>query len=374
MKRQIQVQTDHLETTLMNDKSNEVDIGELIKAVWHGKLVVMLVTFLFALGGVVLALSTQEWWSTSAKITEAQPQNLVKYQQQVKQFQPVFNVYQDDGTVLVSNELDNLVDSKLLFKSFVDTFNSSNNKRSFLNGNEKFHDLNKTLSLDDPEVTGDTARILYSQWSDRITALLSERTNRNSPYLVSFQSMTQESSFDLLLAYISATESNVHQDAFNNLQAVISGKRNELIQQKAILETQAKNQLLVETERARYAMEIAKAAGVEAPIQVGSNGELFGIDLGAKGLKAKVQALESVKNLSVIEPRLQQINAKLSMLSNLNIDRSVKFQMFRYLENAEQPTTRDKPKRALIVVMATLFGGMLGVAIVLIRFMFRKED
>lgn len=38
------------------------------------------------------------------------------------------------------------------------------------------------------------------------------------------------------------------------------------------------------------------------------------------------------------------------------------------------PTTHIKPKRALIVVLGTLLGGMLGVAIVLIRFAFRRDD
>jgi len=137
--------------------------------------------------------------------------------------------------------------------------------------------------------------------------------------------------------------------------------------------TQAKNKLLVEAERAKYALDIAKAANVNQPIQTNSDKEIFGIDLGTKALAAKVTALESVKNLSVVEPRLQQIDAKLEMLKNLEIDRSIEFQTFRFLENVEQPITRDKPKRALIAVLGTLLGGMLGVAIVLVRFAFRRE-
>ena len=76
----------------------------------------------------------------------------------------------------------------------------------------------------------------------------------------------------------------------------------------------------------------------------------------------------------MIEPRLQQIDAKLEMLESMNIDRDIQFQTFRYLENVEQPFGRDKPNRASIVVFWTLLGGILGVAIVLVRFAFRKED
>ncbi|WP_439333291.1 GNVR domain-containing protein [Vibrio aquaticus] len=41
---------------------------------------------------------------------------------------------------------------------------------------------------------------------------------------------------------------------------------------------------------------------------------------------------------------------------------------------AVMPTSHIKPKRALIVVLGTLLGGILGVAIVLVRFAFRRED
>ena len=154
----------------------------------------------------------------------------------------------------------------------------------------------------------------------------------------------------------------------------MNGKRNELVQQKIILESQAANQLVVETERAKYAAQMATSAGVDKPIQTGNNKEIFSIELGSRGLEAKVQALKSVKNLSVIEPRLQQIDAKLDMLNNLEINRAVDFQTFRFLENVEQPITRDKPKRAMIALIGTLFGLVLGVAIVIVRFSLRKED
>ncbi|OUJ21390.1 LPS O-antigen length regulator, partial [Vibrio parahaemolyticus] len=48
--------------------------------------------------------------------------------------------------------------------------------------------------------------------------------------------------------------------------------------------------------------------------------------------------------------------------------------IFKVVDPAVVPELKDGPKRALICVLGTLLGGMLGVAIVLIRFAFRKED
>jgi len=348
--------------------NDEIDLRELVKALWDGKFIITLTTLVFAVGAVVFALNTQEWWSSRAKVAQVQPQDIAAYQQQVRQFQPIFDIYQEDGTVLVSEELGDLVDTEVLFKRFVDAFNSSNNKRDFLDSSSEFRAYKAKLKTETEVI-----RHLYAAWFERITAK-QDGMGKQIPYDISLQSTTKESSYSLLKDYIGFIKRKAHQDALNNLQAIVDGKRNELVQQKRILESQAVNKLLVEAERAKYAMDIAKAAGVTHPIQTNSNNEIFGIDLGTKALEAKVKALESVKNLSVVEPRLQQINAKLDMLENLKIDRTVKFQTFRFLENVEQPITRDKPKRALIAVLGTLLGGMLGVAIVLIRFALRREE
>ncbi|MGR5336211.1 LPS O-antigen chain length determinant protein WzzB [Vibrio gigantis] len=374
MKQQSQPQPYSPENPPMHSSNDVIDLRDLLKALWDGKLVIILIVAVFTASSVVFALLSQEWWSSNAKVTKAQPYEIAAYQKQVKQFQPVFDIYQDDGTVLVSKDLDSLVDSGVLFQRFVNAFNSTNNKRDFLDNSAEFQDYKLSMLSNSSDTEVGDARVRYTAWFNKISASKVDKNDGNSPHVVSFQTETKESSFNLLTAYILATESKVHQDAFNNLNAVVSGKRNELIQQKRILESQASNQLLVETERAKYASQIAKSAGVDRPIQTGNEKELFGIDLGAKGLDAKIKALESVKNLSVIEPRLQQLNAKLEMLDHLEIDRTVEFQTFRYIENVEQPITRDKPKRSLIVVLGTLLGGVLGVVIVLIRFAFRKED
>ncbi|NVD05414.1 LPS O-antigen length regulator [Vibrio sp. JPW-9-11-11] len=47
--------------------------------------------------------------------------------------------------------------------------------------------------------------------------------------------------------------------------------------------------------------------------------------------------------------------------------------IFKVVDPAVVPEVKSKPKRALICALGTLLGGMFGVAIVLVRFAFRKE-
>lgn len=355
---------------------DEIDFRYLFAALWSGKLTIVVSTCVIAMLAAAYALTAQQWWTSTAKIAEPQPQDMAAYRQQVKQFQPVFDIYQEDGTVLVSEELDDLVDPKTLFRRAVDAYSSNNNKREFLNSSEEFQQYKSELGIlnTDTDDGKDSIRRLYADWFQKITAQAEDKKVELSPYNLSFQSTTKQSSYSLLNEYLDGISQKEREGALNNLQAIVASKRNELVQQKKILESQAKNRLEVEAERAKYALDIAKAADVTTPIQSNNGSEIFSIDMGTKALSEKVKVLESIKNLSVIEPRLQQIDAKLDMLNNLHIDRNVKFQTFRFLENVEQPISRDKPKRALIVVLGTLLGGMLGIAIVLIRFAFRKES
>lgn len=347
--------------------NNEIDVRELVKALWDGRLIIVLSVLVFALGALAYAFNAQEWWSSKAKVIQPQEQDLAAYQNQVKQYQPVFDVYQDDGTVLVSKELTKLTDTELLFKRFIAAFDSSDNKRDVLNSSEEFQTF-RTLA--EGKDAPDKMRSFYASWIEKIT--VKKLGNDDDLYEIAFQSTTKESSYSLLSQYIEMIKRKTLQDALNNLKAMVDSKYNELVQQRRMLESQAEIKLLVEIERAKFALEIAKSAGVTQPIQTHSSDEIFDIELGAKAIGAKIKALESVKNLSVLEPRLQQVNAKLEMFENLKIDSSIQFQTVSIIENVEQPITRDRPKRALIVVLGTILGGILGVVIVLIRFTFRR--
>ncbi|MDD9155989.1 Wzz/FepE/Etk N-terminal domain-containing protein [Aliivibrio sp. S4TY2] len=75
--------------------------------------------------------------------------------------------------------------------------------------------------------------------------------------------------------------------------------------------------------------------------------------------------IEKVKNM-LAEKYAQQLY-KVAILKNANTE------LLHVIQEPVKATSYIKPKRALIIVLGMLFGGILGVAIVLIRFALRKE-
>ncbi|HHC7318807.1 LPS chain length-determining protein [Vibrio cholerae] len=353
--------------------NDEIDLKELFAALWQGKWLIIMTTLFCSVIAIGYALTAQEWWSAKATVSQPQLQGIASYQQAVKRYQPLFDVYQEDGSIIVSETLDLLIDPEVIFKRFIQEFNANGTKRRFMQTNSTFLTLQKqTLAqANDPEVM----QQLYEEWFDRIQASAVDK-NANEIFTLSFQSVDKASSLTLLNDYVQFVNQTLNQQLNSNLISTLAAKYGELIQQEKNLLQQAQLRLQVELERTQYALSIAEAADIKQPVQNLGEQELFAINIGSRALKAKVDALKSIKDLSVFEPRLAILQSKLSQfdLETLSAEPKWSVNGFYYLDQPEQPLTRDKPKRALIVVLGGMLGGILGVAMVLVRFAFRTEE
>ncbi|EGR3948300.1 LPS O-antigen chain length determinant protein WzzB [Vibrio cholerae] len=353
--------------------NDEIDLKELFSALWQGKWLIIVTTLLFSVAAIGYALTAQEWWSAKATVSQPQLQGIASYQQAVKRYQPLFDVYQEDGSIIVSEALDLLIDPEVIFKRFIQEFNANGTKRRFMQTNPTFLTLQKQMmeQNNDPEVM----QKLYEEWFERIQASAVDK-KANDIFTLSFQSVDKASSLTLLNDYIQFVNQTLNQQLNANLISILTAKYGELAQQEKNLQQQAQLRLHVELERTQYALSIAEAADIKQPVQNLGEQELFAINIGSRALKAKVDALKSIKDLSVFEPRLAILQSKLSQFDLETLSAEAKWSVngFYYLDQPEQPLTRDKPKRALIVVLGGMLGGMLGVAMVLVRFAFRRDD
>ncbi|EJE4199964.1 LPS O-antigen chain length determinant protein WzzB [Vibrio cholerae] len=353
--------------------NDEIDLKELFAALWQGKWLIIIITLLFSVAAIGYALTAQEWWSAKATVSQPQLQGIASYQQAVKRYQPLFDVYQEDGSIIVSEALDLLIDPEVIFKRFIQEFNANGTKRRFMQTNPTFLTLQEQMmeQNNDPEVM----QKLYEEWFERIQASAVDK-KANDIFTLSFQSVDKASSLTLLNDYIQFVNQTLNQQLNANLISILTAKYGELAQQEKNLLQQAQLRLHVELERTQYALNIAEAADIKQPVQNLGEQELFAINIGSRALKAKVDALKSIKDLSVFEPRLAILQSKLSQFDLETLSAEAKWSVngFYYLDQPEQPLTRDKPKRALIVVFGGLLGVMLGVAMVLVRFSFGRED
>lgn len=358
-------------------QDDEIDLKELLFVIWKGKWTVVLSTLVVAAIAIAYALLAKQVWTTEATVTAPQISDFSEYQRMVRGYQPIFNVYQDNGTVLVSKRLDDLVKPNTLFLAFVQNFNSLSNKRAFLENYEPFKlDLSAFEAKNNGALDKRESAQFYSQWYKKLSSkFVKGRSENDFSYSLNGQAETSDTSYQFFLAYVAFVEKKANAILMNNLESMVQSKQNELSNQNAILLDQARNQLNVEKERAGYALQIAKAESIDKPVQnLGDSKEIFAINIGANALQAKVRALDSLKNLSIIDPKLDQIQSKLKLLQSMKLDKNIHFHSFQYITSPESPLSRTSPKRPLIAILGVLLGGILGVAIVLIRHAFKEKN
>ncbi|OOE56703.1 hypothetical protein BZG13_13985 [Salinivibrio sp. ML323] len=352
---------------------DEIDLRELFAALWQGKFTIIACTVVFALAAVAYALMAQEWWSSKAEVTIPNVTNVAAFQQQVNQYQPIFKSMSEteNKEVVQNKQLTDLADRERIFQRFISLFNATQTKLAFFNHNEEFQRIKASFDAEDATMEENdlAGRRFYQNWLERFNI---ERDKQTETVVLSAQSITPDSSYTLLTDYLEFVNQKLNAQLNQDLAAVTRIETQALQQQKKSLNAQAKTALKQEIERTQHALTIAKAANVNAPLQSLGEQDLFPIQMGASAIEAKLNVLKSLKDPSVLEPQLSPLMAKLDTLNT--IERSdVQVQPYSVLENPATPLSRDKPKRALIAVLGTLLGGMLGVAIVLVRFAFKRD-
>ncbi len=365
-----------LEKYQFDQQDDEIDLKELVVALWQGKFTIIAVTVICTAIAVIYALQAKEVWTAEALVTAPQVSDYSAYQKMVNDYQPLFDVYQDDGTILISRKLDGFLLPENLFQILIQQYESRANKKSYVLSSSDFQAELTVLqeNIKGPEYD-DAEAVLYKTWYQKLTASSVKSNNNVESFSLQGIQDNAKKSFVLLGGYIEFIEIKAQNIAIANLKSAVEGKRSELSQQKALWVDQAKSRLQSERELTKYALQIAKAAGVSQPQQNLGNKELFAINIGSSALEAKMKVLDSLtlSQLSLIEPRLQVIDSKLSLLDILKVDSAVSFQTFRYIESPEKPLGRTSPKRPLIAILGVLLGGMLGCLIVLVRFAFREK-
>jgi LPS O-antigen subunit length determinant protein (WzzB/FepE family) len=343
---------------------DEIDLAQLMKTLWLGKKTIIGSIFLFIIIAITYALAAQQWWTSSAIVTTGQYSNIASLRQQVANFYVVYNNNNNNTDQHNITEVNKLLNSNEMLRQYITEFNAFNNKKSFILSNpimkEYANGANKKNEMS-----------FVNNWAKKIQASLTDK-KENGVYTLSYQATDSELSHQLLLSYSQFIDKKVKKDVFDGLAAVIRNQTLIFKSQLLSLEIQAKELKQQELVKTDYALKIANSAKANKPMPQMNNNQLFSIDLGSEGLSEKSKILKQMTDLSLFEPSIIMIRSNLDILSTIKLNNKTKFEPISYLQNIGYPITRDKPKRALIVILGLLLGGMFGVAIVLLKSAFGK--
>jgi chain length determinant protein (polysaccharide antigen chain regulator) len=177
--------------------------------------------------------------------------------------------------------------------------------------------------------------------------------------------------------------------ARQSLGEMLKNAQSELSVQAGNIERQIKSQR--DSAKARRedritqlqeALKIAEEIGLEKPLMItgrSNDGELaafMGGSLmymrGAKALRAELQVLKSRESDDPFIPDLRNLQEQYGIYAGVNLDPEA-VAVFRQDGKIEIPDAAIKPRKALILALGMVLGGMLGIFIALIRLMFKRR-
>ena len=323
-------------------KDDEIDLFELIETLWNEKVLIILFTVVAAVGGAGYAFLTTPTY-------EAEVRLLPPSSSQVEELNK-FNANANANAVFA--QFNQILQSGALKKEFLakkgvlEAFNPMGLPEA-----KFWKDYNESIAVSEP-----AKNAVYSSVKVQLSdpSIAADMANR-------FVSLAIEKTVLGLVEDFSARLDQAIEKSMTDIESKKSSYT---------------DQLHIELSQLKEALFVADKIGLKKPSDTdrfGGQNENLMVDemrrlyrLGSEALEAEIAALEARGKSYVLVPGLAELNQKLARLKAIEIYPS-KIQPAIVDIQATAPLYPIKPKKSLIIALAVVLGGMVGVMFVLIR-------
>lgn len=301
-------------------KDDEIDLKELFLALWKGKWIIILTTFLFSAGGVFYALSLPNIYKASVVVTATQADGRSGLASMAAQFGGLASLA---GINLNSGSSNNSALALATLQS-----------RQFINFFIHKHDLLVPL-------------MAAKKWDASSNQVILDKKLYNSEK-------------NEWVREVKAGGSLIPTD----------WEAYKVFKNKVLSINEAKDTGLVTISVNYYSPEVAQKWGTWLVEDLNHWMKEKSLNKTKRNIDYLKQQLEKTRiaDMQSVFYQLIEEQTKNLMLAEVEDEFS-----FKVIDPAVVPEERDKPKRTLICILAALLGGMLGSIIVLVGFTFRKN-
>ncbi|CDG20146.1 Ferric enterobactin transport protein [Xenorhabdus poinarii G6] len=336
-------------------QDDEIDLFELFSVLFKSKYLVIAVSFVFAVIGFgASSLLPQKWTSTAAVVKPG-----------LEEFQPL----KDALTGLQVLNLEPKVTEDTLYHRFVENYNSRVLREEYLVSTDYFRTF-LAKHQDQSHSEQERRKLIEQVVNNNIAAALPKKDDDIDEVKLSFSANNAEDAYNLLSGYIKFVSSVVREQVKDELNDMVRQKLAYSKKLYALDLARIDNMRRVDIERLKYAISIANSAGVKKPISNGGSmikdDPDYSIALGSDALQRKLQITEEITDPVTIDADLRNRQLYIKSLENVSIDK-VDFEPFRYMQEPYEPTSKDSPKRLLILIGAGFIGFILSIMYVLLR-------
>ncbi|ALB63270.1 regulator of length of O-antigen component of lipopolysaccharide chains [Cronobacter condimenti 1330] len=312
-----------------NGNPEQIDLIDLLMQLWRGRITIIATVVVVLVLAVFYLFVAKEKWTSTAIVTMPDAGQIASYNNAMN--------------ILYGTTAPNVTDVQ---QRVVGRFSSA------------FSALSESLqNQQEPEqLTIDTAV-----------------KGQPLPLKVSYQSDTAQAAQKKLAQYIQQVDEQIAKELDKDLSDNVTARVKELQESLSSQEKVAQEQKDLRIKQIAEALKFAQEANVTSPqmpqAQEVTQDTLF--LLGSEALSSMIKN-EATRPL-VFSDAYYLTKQNLLDISKLKIDPS-SLHAYRYVMKPTEPLRRDSPKRALVLVLSVLLGGLIGSGIVLGRNALREYN
>ncbi|EAS44594.1 hypothetical protein C9J48_27200 [Photobacterium profundum] len=329
--------------------NSEIGINFFMQCLQNSKWLLILCSLLTGIVASIYAFNSQEWWSSSEIITEANYNDLSSLRNDVS---PLFIV------AAKTEKLEKIFSPNKIFIDFINEYNKPLTKSEFILSNDLLKIKMSNQKLEEEQQKNAFVKF----WSNKI-----KYKKQGDNFKLIFESNSAEESQLLLSQYSKFVHERVKNNIIDDVKSRIVSLVSLLEVKNDVLNEAVKANIKLEVEITKLALSVTKASNFSNPIENVNGDNFLPIELGSKALSEKYKVLSAVDDFSIFDPEIHRIKSEIKMLNDIDVNYEMEFNVIGYVNVAELPLNSDKPKRSLIVIIGLFIGLFLGCVISVYR-------
>ncbi|NWL19520.1 LPS O-antigen chain length determinant protein WzzB [Pseudomonas umsongensis] len=335
--------------------NDEVDLIEVIQGLWLQKWLILAIVTLFTLVGGAYAFLSKPVYEARAFVIPPTQKDIadLNYGRTIESELAPYSV-------------------KSVYEVFLRNLQAESLRRAFF---EEYY----LPSLNETERAGSHDG-LYQRFSKELSIALADKSSPDR-FLLTMQNNDPAKAEEWAKAYIEKARILAVREMVENVNREAEVRARNLAQQISALRENGERVREDLITQLREALRIAEAVGLEKPPIINGNlsgevsanmsGELTYIR-GSKALQAEIKNIEERKLDDPFIKNLRALQMKYSFYKDLSV-KPDDVAVFRVDGPIESPDKPVKPKKALVLAVAVLLGGVIGVFVALFRILYRRN-
>lgn len=334
---------------------NEINLIEVIQGLWLQKWLILAIVMLFAIVGGIYAFLGKPVYEAKVFVIPPTQEDIAN-----------FNYGRTRESELEPYSV------KYVYEVFLRNLQAESLRRYFFT---QYY----LPSLNEEERAGSQDG-LYDRFSKNLTIAPADKTSPDR-FSLAMQGNDPSKTVEWVKAYVDRARVDAIGEMVDGVKREAEVRARSLAQQ---INAQRENGEAVRQDlitRLSEALHIAEAIGLDKPpiisgdisseVSANMNGELTYIR-GSKALKAEITNLENRKVNDPFINSLRNLQVKYAFYKDLSVNPN-DVAVFRVDGPIETPDKPIKPKKALILAVAILLGGVIGIFVAIFRTLYRRN-